>query len=325
MPVCIPIHFSNQGRYVTYRFHRTDPLLFRYVRSGPDCDHSCGVCKMTAFQLHIQTQLLCTMQTCITMTSTISQPTSPRSFRSITISGALRTLNSADYDKLFRMEPSNQGTYTNQKSSTYTTAIHTASTLLSSPALLKDLTAMINTNFQTFYAPIVPNVSEYQRLPEHSSLPEELGSQGFMIVMFDGQLPIVSSGAKLWDPNIKVASNTRSESENKSALGLRDGSEWERIMTTVRQEEKYKGKGLAKGMVRRVEAECVRRYREREGRSGTTGQGESDGRVKCITRCVKGIVSGFHGKLGYVMVAEKAVPGMEDSGIKIWTMERFVG
>ena len=145
-----------------------------------------------------------------------------------------------------------------------------------------------------------------------------------MIVMFDGQLPIVSSGAKLWDPTIKTASNTKSESENKSALGLRDGSEWERIMTTVRQEKRYKGKGLAKEMVRRVEAECTRRYRERDGRSVTTGEGKTNGRVKCITRCVKGIVSGFHGKLGYIAVTEESVPGLENIGIKILTMERFI-
>ncbi|MDI1490839.1 MAG: hypothetical protein OHK93_002044 [Ramalina farinacea] len=231
------------------------------------------------------------------------------------------------------METSNSDTHKNGDSSGYVTIIYTASTLLSSPDFLTDLTAMINTNFQTFWTPFAPNLSDYQRLPEHSSLPEELGPQGFMIVMFDDQLPVASSGAKLWDPNIKVASNTKSESEKQSGTGLGDGSEWEDIMTTVRQEENYMGRGLAKEMVRRVEAECVRRYRETEGKSGTSGQREMKRNVKCIARCVKGMLSRFHEKLGYVMIAEESVPGMEnvaisgmeDVRIKILTMEKFVG
>ena len=223
------------------------------------------------------------------------------------------------------MEPNNAGICTSQNRSTYSTVIHTASTLQSSPSLLRDLTALINTNFQTFYSPFVPSVSDYKRLPELSSLPDELGHQGFMIVMFDAQLPIASSGAKLWDPSVKLASNTRSESEKESGARSGDGSEWERVMTSVRQEEKYKGTGLAKEMVRRVEAECLRRYREVQERSGICDQGETEIKVRCITRCVKGLVSGFHAKLGYVTVAEESVSGMEDTGIKALTMERFVG
>ena len=229
------------------------------------------------------------------------------------------------YHELFRMERSKSGTSTDQNRSTYSTVIHTASSLLASPTLLGDLTALINTSFRTFYTPFVPHLSEYKRLPEHTSLPEELGSHGFMIVMFDGQLPIASSGAKLWDPNIKVASNTRLESTNDSDPGLEDDSEWEEIMTSVRQEEKYKGKGLAKEMVRKVEAECVRRYKEREARSGISDRGITEKRVKCIIRCMKGVMSGFHGKLGYTMVAEDSVPGREDSGIRVLTMERIIG
>lgn len=180
-------------------------------------------------------------------------------------------------------------------------------------------------SYLTFYSPFVPDVSDHKRLPEQSSLPEELGPQGFMIVMFDGQLPIASSGAKLWDPSVKVASNTRSESENERGTAPRDGSEWERVMTSVRQEDKYKGTGLAKEMVRRVEAECLRRYREIQGRSGIGDQGETGNKVRCITRCAKGLVSGFHAKLGYVMVAEESVPGLEDIDFKVLIMERFVG
>ena len=223
------------------------------------------------------------------------------------------------------MEPNSAGICTSENRSTYSTVIHTASTLQSSPSLLRDFTALINTSLQTFYAPFVPNVSDYKRLPEQSSLPEELRPQGFMVVMFDGQLPIASPGAKLWDPSIKVASNTRTESENESGTGPGDGSEWEEVMTSVRQEEKYKGTGLAKEVVRRVEAECLRRYIEIEGRSGIGDQGEIKNNVKCITRCVKGSVSGFHAKLEYVTVAEESVPGLEDTGIKVLTMERFVG
>ncbi|KAL6722308.1 hypothetical protein ACLMJK_001415 [Lecanora helva] len=206
----------------------------------------------------------------------------------------------------------------------YTTVIHTASTLLSSPIVLTDLTALINANYQDFYTPFIPDASKYFRLPNHSSLPEELGPSGFMIVKYDGQVPVASSGAKLWDPGVKVASNTRLENEYEIGPRPGDGSEWERIMTSVRQEDKYKGKGLAKEMVRRVEAECARRFKEENRRCDVDGQTESGSKVRCITRCTKGLVSGFHEKLGYKVVAEELVPGMEQSEIRILTMERFL-
>ena len=143
---------------------------------------------------------------------------------------------------------------------------------------------------------------------------------------YDGQVPVGTSGAKLWDPGVKVASNTRLEGEsNNIGPGPEDGSEWERIMTSVRQEDSYKGKGIAKEMVRRVEAECVRRSRGGNRSSDIIGQREMGRRVRCITRCAKGLVSGFHAKLGYKVIGEELVPGMEHSEVRILTMERVLG
>ena len=141
-----------------------------------------------------------------------------------------------------------------------------------------------------------------------------------MIVKFDGQVPMASAGAKLWDPNVRIASSADSGGESRSDAGFKDSSVRERTMTSVRQEDRYKGKGLGKEMVKRVETECLRRFREEEGRSDFQGERGLASRVKCMTRCVKYLTMGFHGKLGYVAVAEVVVSGMEDSGMRILTL-----
>lgn len=170
----------------------------------------------------------------------------------------------------------------------YTTKIFDAAHLQNNPYLTINLCSLVNSVFQAFYTHLAPPT--YRRIPTGSDLVSELATRGFILVALHGEVPIAAIGAKLWNPQVKVATTVAEECRETG-----DESTWEIIFNVVRQSPRYMGKGLAKDLLEQAEKECLSRLRECRHNAAL---------VKCITRCVKEDMLRFYEKRGYKYVEE---------------------